>query len=205
MIAAGWSWALLLGWLSVLLFLRTYRIWLPYYVLGSVGLAYWMVLAGRAWFGLDRWMAVLVAVTTQRLADLLAIPTQTFAQAPGTLLVMVISQEIGWTALQVGVESSGLLELSVLTALLALYPGWSWRERGVLILGCAVLLIAANILRVLIIVALLHYLGKEALLLAHTIIGKVVFFGLTLAIYWLAITAPTLRQLGRRFRQARAL
>jgi exosortase family protein XrtG len=190
------------AWLAVTVFFRVYRIWLPYYILGSVGIAFWVILAGRELLALDRLLAVQVAYCVDVLASWVGVPTRTFDRAPGVLMVLVISQDVGWTMLQVGVESSGLLEIGVLTGLLSVYPGWSVQRRFTLIIIGVTLTMVANVLRVLVIVAMLHLLGKEALLLAHTFVGKVIFFVFMVSIYWFLITRPTIQTVGATLRRS---
>jgi exosortase/archaeosortase family protein len=49
-----------------------------------------------------------------------------------------------------------------------------------------------NIVRLMVIVATLHLLGKDSLLVSHTIIGRAVFFIGVIAIYWYVLSRPTL-------------
>jgi exosortase family protein XrtG len=173
---------------------------LPYYVVATVGTAYGLVLLSHDWLSLDVTLGQATVWWVNSLAVLAGVPTRVFDGAPGVLMVMVISQEVGWTMLQVGVESSGMLELCVLSSLLLYYPGWSWRGRLLaLLLGIAATW-AANVLRLLVIAVMLHYLGKDALMLAHTFVGKAVFFALTIGIYGWLITFPTVRALAPRAR-----
>jgi exosortase family protein XrtG len=111
------------------------------------------------------------------------------------LLVMVITQPIGWTALQIGVESSGVLEMSVFASLVLFYPGWSWQRRATISLAGVAATWVANVVRMVVITYMLHAMGKEALVLAHMYVGKALFFALTIGIYWYLITRPTLRGL----------
>ncbi len=107
--------------------------------------------------------------------------------------MLVVVQREGWTALQIGVESSALLEISVLVGLLSFYPGWSIPNRLWRMLMGIALTWLANLVRMLIIVLMLHFLGKEVLIIAHTFLGKLVFFVMTIAIYWYLITVPSLK------------
>jgi exosortase family protein XrtG len=187
---------LLAAWLAAVVFLRRYRVWILFYIVGTVGLIYWVVLAGEA-LRLETRLAHSVAWTVHGLGQVIGIPTRIFEGAPGVLLVLVVAQEIGWTVLQVGVESSGMLEISVLAALLLFYPGWSAARRvGAILAGSAAIWLA-NILRMLVIVIMLNRLGKEALVLAHTYVGKALFFFMAIAIFWYLITYPTVRDLSR--------
>jgi exosortase family protein XrtG len=190
-------------WLAVVIFLRKSRIWLLFYVLGAVGCAYWLILVFSNLLGLEPFLAHSVTWMVHIISNLLSIPTRIFEGAPGVLLVLIIYQEIGWTVLQVGIESSGLLEIGVLVSLLLLHPGWSFPRRLWLIAVGTIAMWIANILRMLVIVVMLNQLGKEALVLAHMYIGKAVFFVLVILIFWFIITRPTLKVLHRRQSQFR--
>jgi exosortase family protein XrtG len=182
-------------WVGVLVFLRSNRIWLFYYLVGAVGVAYWIVYFTRFVFPMEQPLAHSVAWMVNLLANSVGIQTRIFQNAPGVLLVLVIVQEIGWTVLNIGVESSGLLEMSALVSLISFYPGWTWQRRTMSVLGGLAATWLANILRMLLIVVMLHGLGKQALVLAHTYLGKLLFFLLTVGIYWYLVTLPTIRNL----------
>jgi exosortase family protein XrtG len=183
---------LVIIWSGMILFFRRNRVWLLYYLFGAVGLTYGFVFLAGQFLGGEQLLAESVAGAVHGIASSLNIPTRIFSGAPGMLLVMVIYQDVGWTMLQIGVESSGILEISVLISLLSFYPGWRIKRRlGVIGFGVLAVWIA-NIFRMLVIVILLHRLGKGALVLAHTYIGKIVFFILTVAIFWYLITTVSL-------------
>ncbi len=181
-------------WVAGVVFLRRHRVWIAFYTVATVGLVYWLVIVGRS-FGLELRLAQSVAWTVSGIANAAGVPTRIFQGAPGVLLVLVVAQEVGWTVLQVGVESSGLLELSVLSALLLFYPGWSRARRlqTTLLGGAGIGL--ANILRMFVIVVMLNRLGKDALVLAHNYAGKALFFVLAIAIFWFLITRNTVKDL----------
>jgi exosortase family protein XrtG len=172
--------------------------------MGAVGCAYWLILVFGNMLGLEPFLAHSVAWMVHFISNLIAIPTRVFESSPGLLLVMVIAQKIGWTALHVGVESSGFLEISVLVSLLIFYPGWSILRRVKLIALGGLAIWSANILRMLIIVVMLNRLGKEALVLSHMYVGKAVFFLLAVGIFWFLITFATLKDLERRRAQTQA-
>ncbi|MEE8046164.1 MAG: exosortase/archaeosortase family protein, partial [Dehalococcoidia bacterium] len=121
-----------------------------------------------------------------------------FQSAPGSILVLVISQDIGWTMLQVTIESSGLLETGVISGMLLFYPGWSVRKRLWFTFVAIILTYMSNVIRLMVIVSTLHYMGKSSLLISHTIIGRAVFFALVIAIYWFMMTRPTLRTVKKK-------
>lgn len=191
-------------WLALVLWLRAYRIWLPYYALAVGGSAAALAVVGSRYSGLDLVLAAQVARHVHGVGALVGLPTQTFAGAPGTLLVLVSDQRVGWTALSIGVESSGLLELGVVIAIVAWFPGWSLGKRLRLICIGVVATYLANLARVLLIALMLHHLGKGVLVLAHTYLGKALFFILIVAILWRVLTVASLRGLERDGRDAPA-
>lgn len=189
-------------WVGLVVFLRYYRVWLFYFLVGTVGCAYWLVLGARNVWNFEPMLAQSVASAVHLLAGMLNVPTVTFSGAPGVLLVLVVAQDIGWTVLQVGVESSGLLEMSTLLSLLAFYPGVPLRQKAFTLFAGLLATWFANVIRLLLIVAILNHFGKEALILAHTYLGKLVFFAFTVIIYWLLITSQTLTLLQKKFAPA---
>ena len=189
---------LVLLWIAAVAFFRAQRIWLVYYTLGAVGLALLLVYAIQRVGSGALTLETLTAYGAHFTATALGIPTRIFQAAPNTVLVMVIAQDVGWTALQVGIECSGLLETAIFVGLLAFYPGWQWRRRAVLIACGVTVTYVANVGRMLLIIAIMHWLGKDWLLFAHTLVGKFVFFVLVIVIYWYLLTLPTIVHLGRR-------
>jgi len=187
-----------MAWGALVLFLRVYRVWLPYYIVATVGLAYGLILLIGPFLEMETTLAHSVAWTVHILSEWIGIPTRIFRGAPGVLLVLVIEQDVGWTMLRIGVESSGLLELSVLASLLVFYPGWSLQRRmRYLVIGLGATW-AANIVRILLIVVILHYMGKSWLVLAHTYFGKIIFFACIVAIFWWLITRVSIDDLHKR-------
>ncbi len=183
---------LIFGWLMAVLFFRANRIWLPYYVIGAVGLALGIIFIGRATF-IEAGLQQAVAAGVHAVSGLTPVPTRVFQSAPGAIMVLVVDQSVGWTMLQITVESSGLLETGVISGMLMFYPGWSLRRRT----GYAVIAIlatyVANIIRLMVIIVVIHYGGKDTLLVSHTILGRAVFFIGVIIIYWYLLSRPTLR------------
>ncbi len=184
-------------WFLIVIFFYVNRIWLIYYVTGAVGFALIVIFVGRA-TPLEPMLQSAVAAGVHAVSIAVHIPTQIFQAVPGAVLVLVVSQDIGWTMLQITVESSGLLESAVIAGMLLFYPGWSLRKRIVHTLGAIALTYVANILRLMVIVVTLHVMGKNSLLISHTIIGRAVFFIAVIAIYWFVLTRPTLNSVRRK-------
>jgi len=188
-------------WLLGVLFFRRFRVWILYYLVGTVGLAYILVVLLTRVFNFELVVAHSIALVVHDILNFVAIPTEIFQNAPGVLLVLVVTQKVGWTVLQIGVESSGMLEISVLIVLVTFYPLWSWYKKvGLAIIGAAFTWLA-NVTRMLIIALMLHFIGKEVLVLAHTFIGKAFFFLVTIVIYWFLVTTNSLAEIKKKVSQ----
>src|SRR4030067_733976 len=195
------AWLIAIGfilWWAVVVFLHHFRVWLLFYVVASVGGVYWFILIIGNALGFELSLAHSVAWAVHVLSNLIGIPTRIFESAPGVLLVLVVSQDVGWTILQIGVESSGLLEISVLASLLLFYPSWSLYHRGKVIAIGTLAVWSANVFRVLLIAVILNRMGKGSLVLAHTYFGKAIFFLLIVGIFWYLINKSTILDLRRR-------
>ena len=105
------------AWVLTLLFFRSHRNWLPYYVVGSVGLSFVLIGVGRSLIPLETLLRGLTAQSVHQMADLTHVETRVFPAVPGALMVLVIPQNLGWTVLNIGIESSGLLEMAVIVGM----------------------------------------------------------------------------------------
>ena len=186
----------LVVWVILLLFFRSHRNWLPYYVLGSVGLAFALIGVGRLFF-LEQFLQISTAASVHQLSEITGVETRLFPAAPGALMVLVIPQNLGWTVLNIGLESSGLLEIGVITGMVGFYPGWTVRQRLLTICLGVFATYVANVVRVSFIVASLHWGGKDLLFISHTIGGRLIFFTLVVLIFWFVLSLPTLRTVQR--------
>jgi exosortase/archaeosortase family protein len=86
----------------------------------------------------------------------------------------------------------------VITGMLLFYPGWSMRRRIIFTLSAILFTYIANIIRLMVIVLTLSEMGKNSLLISHTIVGRAVFFALIILIYWYLMTRPTLRTVRKK-------
>ena len=191
----------LVVWIILLLFFRSHRNWLPYYALGSVGLAFALIGVGRLLF-LEQFLQASTASSVHLLSVISGVETRLFPAVPGALMVLVIPQQLGWTVLNIGLESSGLLEIGVLTGMVGFYPGWSLRRRLLTVSLGVFATYAANVVRVSFIVASLHWGGKDLLFISHTVGGRLIFFAIVVLIFWFVLSLPTLRMVRRNIQRS---
>ena len=55
-----------------------------------------------------------------------------------------------------------------------------------------------NIIRIVIIVATIHFGGKSAIYIAHTVVGRAIFFLMVVALYWYVFTRATSRAIHQK-------
>ena len=184
-------------WLAIYVFLRRSRAWLLAYVVGAVGFTLILVYFVRG-SALESAFETAGAVGAHYVGDALRIPTRVFLNAPGTLLVLIVYQKAGWTAVEVDIECSGLLESIVFLGLVAFFRGLPW-GRKIWYLSVGLLFTyVVNVIRIVIIVAMISYFGKDAIYLAHTVVGRAVFFALVINLYWYTFTRTTMETLRHR-------
>lgn len=197
------TWVLLLAglWALAVAYLRFRRIWIFYYLLGVAGFTWLgMYLAGHT--GVAAAVSGWVARQATDWARVLAIPVRTFRNAPATLLIPVAAPEFRWTILEIDMECAGLVESLVYLAHLIFFPGRHLAAKAVLAAAGLAGIHLANLVRLLVIMALLHSAGQAAQVLAHAVAGRLLFFAAVTAIYWYAFTRLSLQRavtdIGRR-------
>ena len=190
-------WIISATWVLMYLFLRKARAWLLAYMIGTIGFTMLFVYAsrGRAFEGFVERSS---AIAAHYVSGWLDIPTKVFFNAPGTLLVLIVYQEVGWTAIEIDIECSGLLEFTVFTGLVLFFNGFTLRYKAVAWpLGIATTFVM-NIIRIVIIVATIHFGGKSAIYIAHTVVGRAIFFLMVVALYWYVFTRATSRAIHQK-------
>jgi exosortase family protein XrtG len=177
--------------LAGLLLLRTARKGLIAYLWSAFGLAAILIFAGQIG-GWNEPLGILQAWFLAYAGNLFGAGMQII---PGGGLV--VPDPSGWSILQVGIECSALIEMSIFIGLLLFYPRLSVSERlgriGVGLLAT----ILINLVRLAIIVSMVSLLGKPIVPWAHAIVGRLVFFVGILFLYWRMLTLPTLTAVRR--------
>lgn len=191
----------LVAWTGFVAFLRYARAWLLYFIAGAVGFTLAVVYLVRG-TAIEYGLESLTALHVHQVASLVGIPTRIFTSAKEILLVMIISQDVGWTAMTIDIECSGLLELTVFMGLLLFFPKMPVLRK--LVIGVLGLLATYvfNLIRVMAIAAVLHWGGKNAIFIAHTIVGRGIFFVCIVAIYWFAFTRGSLQLVADNMKEA---
>lgn len=174
-------------WAALTFSLWRSRRWLAFYITGAFGFVL-LALSVLRTFGLDATVEAWQARQVIALARQLGISV-------GVLGVsgLAIPNHTGWAVFDIGIECSALLETFAFAGLVGFYPAFA-RGRKVLTVGAgAVATWVINLLRILLIVAIINALGTDWVYAAHAVFGRIFFFAATVTLYWYLVTRPTIR------------
>lgn len=85
-------------------------------------------------------------------------------------------------------ECSGIIEMMAYVSMLAFFRVYDWMQRIILsVLGC-MMIFFANIIRLFLIGTTIYYFGNDAYYIAHTIVGRIIFYALSVILYYYIFT-----------------
>lgn len=158
-------------------------------------LDFWHFVLGSA--GLFIFLIVLVQpVLTKPLARLVAAVGGLFGSLTGTFAaffrygVLFIQSPEGAMTLQIDFECSGIIEILAFLSLLLFFRVYTRNERAVIGLIGTVGIILANVLRIIVICEMIYFLGPNAYYAAHSLVGRFIFYGLSVLLYFYVFTKP---------------
>ena len=165
------------------------------HILNKSKLNFWHFLIGSA--GAFILMLVfLEPVLTQPLARIVAL----LASLPGKIADMysahykygVIFEESsgGAISLKIDFECSGIIEIIAYLSLLIFYRVYTVYERFCVGVLGVIAMVLANALRITIICLMIYFGGIDTYFIAHTYVGRLVFYALSVVIYFYVFTKP---------------
>lgn len=85
-------------------------------------------------------------------------------------------------------ECSGIIEMMAYVSMFAFFRVYDWMQRIILsVLGC-MMIFFANIIRLFVIGTTIYYFGNDAYYIAHTIVGRIIFYALSVILYYYIFT-----------------
>lgn len=169
-------------------------------VLSRAKLEFWRYLCGS--MGLFILMMVFVrplltmplARCVAALAGIIGNLTNTFTAYFKYGIIFIIT-EAGSMTLQIDFECSGIIEIMAFLALLVFFRVYTVYERIVVgVLGTAYIMIC-NALRITLICEAVHFFGTSAYFVAHTFIGRIFFYAMTVILYFYVFTRSHIIQM----------
>lgn len=154
-----------------------------HFVIGSAGLFLFLI-------------ALVQPVLTKPLARLVAAVGGLFGSLTHTFAaffrygVLFIQSPQGAMTLQIDFECSGIIEILAFLSLLLFFRVYTRNQRAIVGLVGTVAIILANVLRIIVICEMIYFLGPNAYYVAHSLVGRFVFYGLTVLLYFYVFTKP---------------
>ena len=168
-------------WLYGLSVLKRARLSAFYFIVGSAGLffiltaisrPYWVwffthaVIHGVALFGtLSRWCTIMFKMGLVYITN------------TGNPVVMSIDY-----------ECSGIIETCAFVALVVFFPMYQRKEKVFYAVFGVLYIYAINVLRLVVVIIIVHFGGGETFFLAHSVIGRLLFYVLVIALYYNVFT-----------------
>lgn len=177
---------LMLIWLFILLLFQNLKMYFFKFLAGSVGI-FTMSMFFFLPF-LETYLNMLISGTL----NLIGKATGYFNVLINYSIVTVDTRQ-GIVSMFINYECSGVIEMLVFTSLALFFPfGGKIRRCISLVLGNVALYIA-NIIRVIFIIFITKSMGVSAFYLAHTLFARILFFLLTVIIYYNVFTSTHLK------------
>lgn len=109
--------------------------------------------------------------------------------------IIFVSTGIGSVTMQIDFECSGIIEIMAFLCLLIFFKVYSPVERIMVgLIGFAYIMLC-NALRIIIICLSVHWGGMSAYYIAHTFIGRMVFYFFSVVLYFYVFTKPQIFQM----------
>ena len=153
------------------------------YLLGSCGIFLILLILVRPWLVLP--LARLIAA----IAGIFGKVTG-FYQAYYRYGVIFIESLNGAITVNIDLEGSGFIEISAFISLLAFYGIYNIPERIYIGVIGTLYTMLTNALRIAVICTMIHFLGTDYYYVAHTIVGRIVFYVLQVILYFFIFTKP---------------
>ena len=163
------------------------------HVLKKAKLSFWHFIIGSAGLFILL-MVFLMPVVTEPLSQIVAALAGVVGKLSGFFesyykySVIFIEAKEGALTLSVDFECSGVIEIFAFLSLLAFFNVYKTHEKLVTAGVGTAYLIVANVIRVVLICMIIHYFGSGAYYVAHTYIGRIVFYTLSVLLYFYVFT-----------------
>lgn len=161
-----------------------------YFIFGSIGSFFFLMLYLKPVL-----MPVLVQLVTS-VTGILGRGTGLFeAYRDYSILFIESPKDGGALSLYIDFECSGIIEILVFVSLLAFFQVYGvWQRIVIGAIGCVVIFFS-NVTRIFIICVMIRIWGNEVYYLAHTLIGRIVFYIFAVLLYYFVFTkAQIVRQ-----------
>ena len=105
-----------------------------------------------------------------------------------SILFVTCDRTMESLSLYIDFECSGVIEMMAFTALVAFFEVYEiWQRVIVSVLGCVAIFLS-NVIRITVICLIIKIGGNSTYYIAHTIVGRMVFYALSIVLYYYVFT-----------------
>lgn len=108
--------------------------------------------------------------------------------------ILFIENVNGPVSLYVDFECAGLIEILVFISLIVFFNVYNVKQKILISLEGIVWIIICNIVRLFLICCIIHFFGNESYYFAHTIVGRLVFYTLSVWFYFHIFTKAQIKK-----------
>lgn len=174
-------------WIYVLSVLKRGKLHFWYFVTGSAGLFIFLMIMTQPY--LVGPLSKAVTAVAGILGSLTHTYTSNFEYG-----ILFIQREAYSITLNIDFECAGVIETLAFTALLWFFSIYKFYEKLVVnILGVLVIFIG-NVIRIFCICELIYFMGNEVYYIAHTIIGRLIFYAISILLYYFVFTKAQIKR-----------
>lgn len=102
--------------------------------------------------------------------------------------ILFIPKNTTSVSMTIDYECSGIIEIMAFSCMLWFFPVYNLIEKLIInSIGIAVIFLA-NVLRIFVICTLIYFYGNEIFYFAHTIFGRLIFYVISIALYFYVFT-----------------
>lgn len=174
-------------WIYILTVFKRRKLEFYYFLLGSIGTFLFA-------------FALLKGIMTEILTTMTCFLTGLFGNALGifkaytTHSILFVENADGPISLYVDFECGGVIEILVFISLIFFFAVYNLKEKICISLVGIVWIIAANIIRLFSICLIINQFGNESYYVAHTIVGRLIFYALSIILYFYVFTRAQIRR-----------
>lgn len=174
-------------WVYIISVLTRAKLYFFKFLIGAVGLFFFMMIF------LQPYLVGILSKSVAAVAGIVGDITG-FYESFYQYSLILISKGSTTISMYIDYECSGVIEMLAFTALLWFFPVYSTLEKIMYNVAGLAWIFVANIIRIFIICALVYKFGNNMFYFAHTIFGRVVFYILSIILYFYVFTKSQIKR-----------
>lgn len=178
---------LLLVWIYILTVFKRKKLEFFYFLVGSIGTFLFSFILLRNF--LTNILTTLTCFLTGLLGNALGI-----FKAYTSHSILFVENADGPISLYVDFECGGVIEILVFISLVWFFAVYKVKEKFAISVIGILWIIVANIIRLFSICLIINKFGNESYYVAHTIVGRLIFYALSIILYFYVFTRAQIRK-----------